>query len=472
MFRDDSNDSGYDPFNILGINPYSCLDDIENAYFRLTMEQQEIIYNNSSSDEEKKRADIRVREIKNAYQGALFIKLYMEPTSDLSLIAEKVTELQTDYNNRIDDERLDDEDKEFAKYKLSELFSIHEKIIALISEEKRNLSNTEYESLIKNTEQSITDMSTTFYTKNENATTRDSEEHKKTNLKDFFKSFTAVLERHNYKDRIHQQMEEAEKKFQHIDDNVTDKAFLWKAEKKGCAPIYIFGSMHDYSLDKEDYFGDAVNNTIDKVAVVFREIGQGYKSEIQAEIDNESESHHKDNSIDTFVTQKAHDRGKLVRELEDSVIREAAYGTEEYAKLLKKMEEEKYTKEDLLNLTENYMTHVSPLTCELSDTKDPTARRNFVWMEKIVSVSEQENKPSLVVCGALHNSGKFGLPNLLANEGYTLTPLMKMAPTPRSTLIREMFTGEGAGFFNPQSKQQTEKEKPGSEDVKKPSKKK
>jgi len=52
----------------------------------------------------------------------------------------------------------------------------------------------------------------------------------------------------------------------------------------------------------------------------------------------------------------------------------------------------------------------------------------------------------------LHNEGPFGLPSLLAKEGYTVTPLMKRAPIAKSQQVRDLVLGRDRFFFNPENK--------------------
>ncbi len=64
-----------------------------------------------------------------------------------------------------------------------------------------------------------------------------------------------------------------------------------------------------------------------------------------------------------------------------------------------------------------------------SQIPDTVKGKAFVWLA--------EKKPISVVVGSAHHAGKYGIPNLLASEGYTLTPLLKIAPPRKSTLIYE-----------------------------------
>lgn len=238
--------------------------------------------------------------------------------------------------------------------------------------------------------------------------------------------------------------------YANIDENVKEKAFLWKAEKEGVAPVYIFGTVHDSTIDINDIFGDALTNILDKVDDVFTEVAinpyRGLKNDIPT-------------GIDDFIAQKAEKMGKNSRFLENSESIEAA-GRVRNPLTACQIPARKEILKDLEQFSNNFLTHISPEEEErtFSDPDNPDVKRNFFWMNPVLETS-QAQKSCLVACGSAHNAGKYGLPNLLASEGYQLTPLMKVPPVPKSTLLREAFQGTCPLFFKTDQKDK----KPGNE---------
>ncbi|MBA2651804.1 MAG: TraB/GumN family protein [Tatlockia sp.] len=377
------------------------------------------------------------------------------------------------------------------------------------------------------------------------------------NYDNFFKvedktDFEKLIESAKYADplnnltekQIAQKIEIAEKKYNGISNNVMEKAYLWKAEKAEAATIYIFSSIHEASFDKDDIFGDAIDNIIDKVDEVFTEVnaqnslydhisnnldldkktylGQDLKNKpsfqkpllkpplkydlgfddlsskgyfksandfdlckgmfIHDSFKPKSEINSQKNivprGIDDYIRDKAFAKLKPIRNLENSTIRKVAEeGTikkfDRKAMLNYKNTHAAEYQKELSLFSDNYLMHVSPSQDELNDLNDEsqisTIKRNLFWMEPILSNSSEEKKTSLVVCGSIHNAGKFGLPNLLASEGYTLVPLMKTPPTSKSTLIRDAFIGHGPTFFKSKAQsveKPSEQNQPGSLKIK------
>ena len=243
----------------------------------------------------------------------------------------------------------------------------------------------------------------------------------------------------------------SEARYEEIDIRITDQAFLWRAEKTGFAPVYIFNTCH-YLIDVKikDIFGDAIKNTVDQVQVVFTEV------EIDVHSDKKtlsSEKHPTIYHLDEMVAKKAYAMRKTLKPLETSEIRNMLGGGDqqeqqifhkEFNAEIQDASSESFT--FLTEYSKNYLTHVCP-SYSLIELDRWLIKRNKFWMMSILEESSKQN-PSLVVCGAIHSRGQFGLPNLLAHEGYTVKPLMKTAPTPKSVMLKEVIlTGSSSLFF-------------------------
>ncbi|MEO8965301.1 MAG: hypothetical protein ABI370_11595 [Gammaproteobacteria bacterium] len=227
------------------------------------------------------------------------------------------------------------------------------------------------------------------------------------------------LDGESLKEKIHN----AELHYQFLQDEktsrVTQKAFLWKAEKKGRPDIYIFNTMHGPAFDVENIFGDALDNILNKVAVVYTEI-QGFQS---SPINS-------DQSLDEIIAIKAASMGKKLKALEDEKIRNLT-GCKPSETILDYTER----KAEIKKVGLQYLTHISPPEMNL-EKNSSTAKRNMFWVMESLLIEEST---CLVAFGATHSSSKWGVPNLLAVEGYTLTPLMIITPTSRSEMVHRLF---------------------------------
>lgn len=274
-------------------------------------------------------------------------------------------------------------------------------------------------------------------------------------------------------------------KYAKISHTIKDNAFLWKAEKEGCAPIYIFCSQHMATYNFLNVFGDAIKNILSQVELVC--------TEVTLDVDKFPEPLKSKNGKIVFEPDKliayiAHQMKKKLKCLEDGNIRDVAYNFEAFTaedKLVDKqvpsdcdnflsqdLKDSELSSEDMgsdigfeKNIPQSaifkmvdidevvkyvdafldnfdyldkeckqYLTYVTKFSLD-EMTRD--ANRNFVWIDSIMAQS-RENIPALIVCGAVHSAGKYGLPNLLAHEGYTLTPVMKTAPILESTIPRSL----------------------------------
>lgn len=218
---------------------------------------------------------------------------------------------------------------------------------------------------------------------------------------------------------ISKKMDEAENRYTDCPELVKDVAFLWKAEKEGCPPIYLFSTCHEFLLDTKDYFADVCEGVVDKVDEVMVEV----VSEVRVET-----------SVDDLIQEKAIELNKNLKSLENRTVI-AASG---FVKLQTTSTKDEPTQSDKEDFNKQYLTSIAPLKLDERSKANPllhsAIRRNLYWLDDILS----QKKSTLVACGSMHNSGKYGLPNLLALEGYTLTPLMKKAPTPKSVQLREL----------------------------------
>lgn len=227
---------------------------------------------------------------------------------------------------------------------------------------------------------------------------------------------------------LKEELHKAERHYQFLQNEKSpeyicnQKAFLWKAEKKGHPDIYIFNSIHRAEFDAENIFGDALNNVLDKVAVVYTE-AQGIKSTAT----------HSYLGLDEMIARKAAKMGKSLKALEDEKV---------YQHITQKRLDAIPTPLASIDNIEQdiqlqYLTNISYSTSMMSEeTQTELQKRNSFWM--INSILTEKNA-CLVVAGSLHSSGKWGLPNLLAVEGYTLTPQILKAPNSRSEMVYRVF---------------------------------
>lgn len=261
------------------------------------------------------------------------------------------------------------------------------------------------------------------------------------------------------KEALLEKISAAETKYEHIDNSISENAFLWVAKKDGCAPVYIFNTAHLLTgIDPNDLFGDAFDNIIDKVDTVFTEVELSVLPEnIKIALSPKLNTY----VLDSFIAEKAVDMEKEVKPLENNEIREILgidmkQYNQNWDETINTMASNRETIKYLLDHTQNYLTHAHtpPPPDSDADKKkiiDDTIgkKRNFFWMESILSESSQ-NKASLVICGNDHSSGKYGLPNLFAAEGYQVEPLMKTPPLSKKNMIKSLVYGSHSlGYFKP-----------------------
>lgn len=250
-------------------------------------------------------------------------------------------------------------------------------------------------------------------------------------------------------DELSKKINLSKTKYKHTHNYISEQAFLWVAKKDGCAPIYIFNTMHLLTgIDANDIFGDALNNIIDKVDTVFTEV------ELNIHPEDTTVSPHNESSVyelDHIIAEKSANMGKVLKPLENSEIREALGCHENEIQSLYQSTNEQLQKgevELLMQASQNYLTHANPFTINKEDNKYfATKNRNFFWIESLLFESSN-NKTCLVACGTSHSSGKYGLPNLLAANGYQLEPLMKTPPPSKKDIARTLVYGHHSlGMF-------------------------
>jgi len=235
------------------------------------------------------------------------------------------------------------------------------------------------------------------------------------------------------KEEVLETLLHAAERYKNITCLITEKAFCWKAEKKGCADVYLFGSIHKFPFDALNIFGDAVDTILDNVKVVFTEVART--------IPHSNNNTEKNLGLDDFIAKKAFDMKKELKPLENTMIREAL-GVDPRLPSYSNIEQE-----ELEELTRQYLTNISyGDSTPKANKEDPIVlaaaiNRNLFWMDSSIRCESEQQNASLVVCGGAHNHGQFGLANLLVADGYTLTPLMKTPPVPRNALLKDAMFG-------------------------------
>jgi len=218
-----------------------------------------------------------------------------------------------------------------------------------------------------------------------------------------------------------------------------EPAFLWVAYKENHAPIYLFGTQHDlYGIDVIDIFHESIKNIISQVQLVFTELVMSTNpNNICVKLENKSgkkisSSINANFSLDELVAVEAVKQNKVLRCLENDLVRKAARVENEPFKTTEAMEADPQTE---LDESKNYLTHVVPST-EYAIT-DEDRYRDCFWLSRLLPVSAQ-GLASLAAVGSAHLPD---LIHLLTLEGYTMTPLMKHAPVPESESVRMAFRG-------------------------------
>lgn len=192
--------------------------------------------------------------------------------------------------------------------------------------------------------------------------------------------------------------------------------WLWKAQKKDCAPIYIFGTQHKVNFDPNEIFGEAIKNTVEKVDIVF------------TEIEIPSNKFEDKTAIDCWVAGIGNEQNKTLKPLENERAR-SYFGV---ASCFLKSNVTHIDPSIVDKCSEQYLSgETITKTIKVGGKLDSLAActtRNLYWLRSITEHSK-DKKTCLVAVGALHNTGEMGLPRLLEEEGYTVKPLMTSIPT-------------------------------------------
>lgn len=227
-------------------------------------------------------------------------------------------------------------------------------------------------------------------------------------------------------DELQELMINAESKYAGIEEKINEKAFLWLAEREGFAPIYILGTIHVATVEVKERFRNLVDEILAKVETCFNEIKLPFGI-------------HSNSGLDFLVNTHAVQMSKQQKSLEDERVRRLAHGAqylEDAVAITNTIATnsallEEYSNEYLAKASISYDPRNDPLIIEIG-----LKRRNVLWMERLLMESADQSA-SLAAVGALHNEGRFGLPNLLAHEGYTVTALVKTAPELKSALLKD-----------------------------------
>lgn len=289
-----------------------------------------------------------------------------------------------------------------------------------------------------------------------------------TKIIQFPKKLKTTFDPFRYEPKIHFWLERT---FGISENNITkydipmlvDKtAFLWKAEKDGCGTVYLASLMH---ITPEDYlqrFSPFLNQMISYADRVYCEIKmdvyaydihevRNKKSVGYSEFFSLEKSDSEEEKVDIFYStdrkfiQMAINQGKEISYLESEAIvsqmmkqtPEPAYGTEDYQK-----KSLRWNYEDAESI---YFQ--SFLSINAPEASPLTINRNIFWMSETILPDSRAGKNIVVGPGAGHNCGKYGLPNLLAVNGYRLTPLITSVPPHASEIVRELAFGRSPFSF-------------------------
>ena len=246
-------------------------------------------------------------------------------------------------------------------------------------------------------------------------------------------------------------IETANKNYDNPELLVQEQAFLWEAKQVGKAPIYLLGTMHLLNQDPADIFGDLVARIMDDVDKVFCEIDTSSALE-EIEIESSGVVLY---SFEKMIENIARRARKKLGVLENIAVRQQMYPAD-LLEIIERIFQEALSgsKEYYRELTNSFLNVLAPFDPENHPAhcvfEILLTLRNKLWMLTLLDNSNVKT-PILVACGANHNIGKFGLPNLLANEGYTLTPLIKKAPLPKSVILRSLvFSNSESTTFLPE----------------------
>lgn len=222
------------------------------------------------------------------------------------------------------------------------------------------------------------------------------------------------------------QIQQAQLRYQFLQNDQaiihpTRKAFVYKASKINHPSIYIVNTMHSFTLNLEDIFGEAMDAILQNVDVVYTEV---------KEVKIAAQDHYANTGLDRMIATKAANMGKQLKALEDRRLFQLTNPE------LDDKSDITFSSDELSAINLNYLMHIFPENYTTANYDNLVIKRNTFWMTNSLLT---ETSDSLVAVGALHSAGKWGLPNLLSIEGYTVTPLMTTAPTPRSETIHRLF---------------------------------
>ncbi len=236
----------------------------------------------------------------------------------------------------------------------------------------------------------------------------------------FFNSTTQALDQLFSAEELKIRLQQNSLRYQNATNIHQETPLVWVATKNGHSPIYIFNSMH-YTIDYnfKDYFRHTLDAILNEVDVVFTEVrvSDNYKIPIEGTVSFDLYR------LDSYIAKKARKKDRRVIELENTALREIAgcemRGT--FKDDLALFRGENLEIKNLLeSATKNYLS--GEWGKEFVDDQS-VSNRNFLWMDKILLQSNSKNR-CLVVCGGNHSIGQYGLPNLLACEGYDMNVLI------------------------------------------------
>lgn len=229
----------------------------------------------------------------------------------------------------------------------------------------------------------------------------------------------------------------AEEKYAQVEEQISETAFLWRATKEGHAPVYLFNTVHHFPAEMAERFIGLIEASMDKADVCIMESPAFLTRSI-------FQSYPALTSLDLMVEECAEKMGKPQAFLDDLLMLRLIFQKKPLTDSLSIHEVDERLEALKTNFYSVYLNNVRVPNPDGDGSH--VYIRNKLWIEKIVAVSAQQ-RSSFVAVGARHNQGIFGLPNLLAHEGYTLTPLAKTAPPSTTWLLRQLAEGPPLTFF-------------------------